>query len=160
VFTQALSSITPNFPSVTSVTSVRCLPIRVFSHGRPTGVHPSSFIHHSQFSLCDLRALCAMPSHSRVLARKANGCSPKLFYPSPPIPLCVLRDLCAMPFHSRVLAREANGVHPRSFIHRPQFPLCDLRDLCAMLFPFACSRTGSQRCSPKLFYPPPAIFPL
>jgi hypothetical protein len=124
----------PNFPSVTSVTSVRCFSIRAFSHGSQRC--PPKLFHSTTPNFPFVTSVTSVRCFSiRVFSHGCQRCSPKLFRPLPPnFPLCDLRVLCAMLFHSCVLARKANDVHPSSFIPPPPISLCDLRDLCAMLF--------------------------
>jgi hypothetical protein len=80
--TQSLSSTYIGSPSVTSVTSVRCLhPNCMFPDRKATLSTQSLSRPQHPFPLCDLRDLCAMLSPNRAFPAQKPPCPPKAFCP-------------------------------------------------------------------------------
>ena len=113
----------PKSPSVTSVTSVRCIPVSRDSRTQANGVPGKSFPHNPKSPLCDLRDLCAMHSSCARFSHPGQR-SPRQKFPAPtPSPPSVtsVTSVRCIPL-SRDSRTQANGVPGKSFPHTPSPP--------------------------------------
>jgi hypothetical protein len=131
-----------SFPSVASVTSVRCFPLATRSRTETVGVFRRGFPHslrpNQSPSVASVTSVRCFPLASR--SRTETVVSPGAAFLTasvPMIPLCGLRDLCAM------LSLGESFSHRNSGVFRRGFPL----SLRPNQSPSAASVT-SMRCFP------------